>query len=684
MTDLNSREASAALLDAFDRVAFRRIRQTVPRTVYGVVTGTVDTANRKCDLLLNGRTEVSPGFTYGEVEPVEGDFVRAIIDPLGDRYIDAVLSSSLTQTRPSVDVATFGAKGDGVTDDRNAIQSAVDFVGQAGGGEVFIPAGTYMIGSAIELRDGVTIRGAGRMATTIKVTHSGYGIAALGSQGSGYALTADAAIGATSIPAGANAANFGPGDLYMLRSEADALLTGHKRGELGTVLSVSGSNVIPAGRLLDTYATLSTAQINRCVPRRHVTVRDLGMYSTIWLANPLQGTNPMIFFDFTVDALVDNVWLRQNNGMGVNVRNSMQVRVANSLMEDLRDDTANGSFGYGINASFATRDLTVTNCEFRRCRHGFTTGTSSAGQTPNYGVQRGLTLSGCAASECSGAAFDSHEDSEGLTYVGCTVTGTALAGFQVRGHATVISGCVVRVASGNGIFLDGTSSETVISGCLISQVQAGGNGIQAQSNDRVTITGNMIIGNSGHGIYINAANVQGIAIEGNTIADNAGDGIRVAVNIVGSICGNVLRQNVGWGMTFDTGLSGFAAVTVLGNIFSSNTAGAYQNLSSATFLPTIWGNSGGGSVPSYPQRVLSAGVTTGSIAASSQADITVSWPTSFADSAYVPFVTLLEATADLQVRAIKSKANGSIVVTVRNNSTTTARTGTLMAMAIHD
>lgn len=44
----------------------------------------------------------------------------------------------------------FGAKGDGVTDDSTAVQAALDFVGIAGG-KVFVPAGRYLLNTAILL-----------------------------------------------------------------------------------------------------------------------------------------------------------------------------------------------------------------------------------------------------------------------------------------------------------------------------------------------------------------------------------------------------------------------------------------------------------------------------------------------------------------------------------------------------
>ncbi|MBZ5625489.1 MAG: glycoside hydrolase family 28 protein, partial [Acidobacteriia bacterium] len=54
------------------------------------------------------------------------------------------------------DVAAFGARGDGQTPAREAINKAVEAASAAGGGTVYFPAGTYLTGS-IRLRSNITL-----------------------------------------------------------------------------------------------------------------------------------------------------------------------------------------------------------------------------------------------------------------------------------------------------------------------------------------------------------------------------------------------------------------------------------------------------------------------------------------------------------------------------------------------
>lgn len=61
----------------------------------------------------------------------------------------------------------WGAKADGVTDDTTAIQRAVDLANAAGGGEVHLPAGQYVIGSGVAVPDKVYITGDGPELTKI-------------------------------------------------------------------------------------------------------------------------------------------------------------------------------------------------------------------------------------------------------------------------------------------------------------------------------------------------------------------------------------------------------------------------------------------------------------------------------------------------------------------------------------
>ena len=87
------------------------------------------------------------------------------------------IQSDVDNVKFFVNVKEFGAKGDGLTDDREAIQAAIDEVFNAGGGIVYLPMGTYLINAPLLLKspseDGgydfnfVEIRGEGNRKSRI-------------------------------------------------------------------------------------------------------------------------------------------------------------------------------------------------------------------------------------------------------------------------------------------------------------------------------------------------------------------------------------------------------------------------------------------------------------------------------------------------------------------------------------
>lgn len=67
-----------------------------------------------------------------------------------------------------ISVKTFGAVGDGVTDDTAAIQAAVDALSAGGGGDLILPAGIYAISESLVIPWRVNLIGAAGDGSTIK------------------------------------------------------------------------------------------------------------------------------------------------------------------------------------------------------------------------------------------------------------------------------------------------------------------------------------------------------------------------------------------------------------------------------------------------------------------------------------------------------------------------------------
>lgn len=67
-------------------------------------------------------------------------------------------------------VTSYGATGDGTTDDTAALQSTIDAADTAGGGTVYIPEGTYKLTADLVLKNNVFLKGDGITATVLQQT----------------------------------------------------------------------------------------------------------------------------------------------------------------------------------------------------------------------------------------------------------------------------------------------------------------------------------------------------------------------------------------------------------------------------------------------------------------------------------------------------------------------------------
>ena len=89
----------------------------------------------------------------------------AICALVGAVLIGVLVAQAAQAATSAYDVTTFGAKGDGGTDNTAIFQGVID---RAGTTPVYIPAGTYVVTGSLALRSGLTLYGAGS-ASVIKL-----------------------------------------------------------------------------------------------------------------------------------------------------------------------------------------------------------------------------------------------------------------------------------------------------------------------------------------------------------------------------------------------------------------------------------------------------------------------------------------------------------------------------------
>jgi hypothetical protein len=144
----------------------------------------------------------------------------------------------------AVNVRAFGAVGDGVIDDTNAIRAAVNAAfdaASASRNRVYFPAGTYLISGQINLDYGIVIEGAGPAASTVKMDPS---------------ILSDMFVGAGGFPVATEFRNIGlDGGFSWFNSKLDvpeasgtAVLSGRHRAGVFYDQMELGSLTVPIRR----------------------------------------------------------------------------------------------------------------------------------------------------------------------------------------------------------------------------------------------------------------------------------------------------------------------------------------------------------------------------------------------------------------------------------------------------
>lgn len=110
-------------------------------------------------------TARSPDSTASTIAALEDEFEDSLL-------IDQIEAADMnTGIYPYFNVmdSTYGATGDGATDDTSAIQACIDACEAAGGGTVYFPPGSYKVTAALTVTEGIVLLGAGIGADTTAI-----------------------------------------------------------------------------------------------------------------------------------------------------------------------------------------------------------------------------------------------------------------------------------------------------------------------------------------------------------------------------------------------------------------------------------------------------------------------------------------------------------------------------------
>jgi hypothetical protein len=295
-------------------------------------------------------------------------------------------------------IRAFGAKGDGASDDLEYINNAIDAAFAAGGGDVYVPAGTFIVTGNINIRDNVFLRGEGYVSHIRNIATFGFAKCTLvtgnvGDIPAGNGMFAEveypilaAAPGDFSVTpiTPAHAANFAIGDIVGVASYerwTDPFPNDHEKLlNLNEVVAVSGGVITLRYPLKDVYS----ADLGNPTIRRVSGSFNGYAGAPMWMSKNCGATDLRItqstgltsgwyaIFACGVNQRFENIWMdNASTGIGSNalshsiIRN-IQVRFEAGLMDfaDWQNDNlienVKGS-RFAANASLNRIGLAINN-----------------------------------------------------------------------------------------------------------------------------------------------------------------------------------------------------------------------------------------------------------------------------------------------------------------------------------
>jgi polygalacturonase len=344
------------------------------------------------------------------------------------------------------DVRGFGAKGDGRTLDTPAITAAIDSAAGAGGGTVYLPAGSYLSYS-IRLKSHITLQfGAG--ATLVAAApspekgrydapepnehdvyqdfgHSHWQNSLIW----GIGLEDVEILGPGRID-GAGLTRRGPGARWS-RAAGDRPLS------MGAAAGRSGDPEAAARQAMDGQGNKAIA-LKLC---RNVRLRGFSVLNGGHFAVLATGVDNLTIDDLAIDTSRD----------GLDIDACRHVRISNTVVNSPNDDAIVLKSSYALGAARATENVTITNCQVS----GFDPGTFLAGTfgrtqerapdrdgptgriklgTESSGGFRNITISNCVFNRSRGLALETVDggDVENVTVTNLTMRDVTTAPLFLR------------------------------------------------------------------------------------------------------------------------------------------------------------------------------------------------------------------------------------------------------------
>lgn len=318
--------------------------------------------------------------------------------PAQAAYTDAAASwdkAGLRTAAPTpiqtVSVLSYGAKGDGVTDDTLAFQNALSAMSHPG--VLSIPEGAYRITATLDLTSGTVLSGAGSGKSKLIFNLSGAADPCIDfttyNSRSWVNLSQTATAGSSTVTV-ASASGFTVGSWVEIEQQNDAAKmytdpawnvdwAQNVVGQFAKITAVSGATLTLDRPLRSDYQTSLAAHIRVYVLGHDVGIEDLALTRE----DASTGGGDIIHFKYAQNCWVRRVESTWTVGSHVYAESSAAIEVTDSTFKFSHDYGGSGR-GYGVSLGRHVSDCLVQNNAFDTLRHAMIVSQGANGNVYAY------------------------------------------------------------------------------------------------------------------------------------------------------------------------------------------------------------------------------------------------------------------------------------------------------------
>jgi len=288
-----------------------------------------------------------------------------------------------------VDVTDFGAIGDSMTDNFEAISNAIQWL-EGRYGTVYFPAGDYLVKGTLVLPDCTILAGESAQLAGLVFDLEGETancITISKSQNESYTTVMDGYFFGSDSIVVEEVFQAGPGDYLEIEQENGEWDTNpaswatYAVGQIVQVEAVNGNIIRLRNKLRFSYNPLLNPRVRLITPLKHSGIECLTISR---LDDPGSGNAYNIYMGYAVQCRISGVESNFSAGSHIYLANSSNITISGCYIHHSFGYDGSGTRGYGITLNMHTGQCLIENNILRHLRHALMVKTGANGNVFGY------------------------------------------------------------------------------------------------------------------------------------------------------------------------------------------------------------------------------------------------------------------------------------------------------------